>query len=232
MDPVSHESRRSVTVEPVWPYYPEEETPPWPSAAYAAQFASLVQALQIYFRDRADVWVGGHDCVFYHEHTPTRWLMPDLIVLFGLRDRPGDELSCFCVRGDGEIPAAAIEFAGPFLTDGDRALHQGDYATLGVREYYAFDVAGGIIEGYYLADGHYVRWPGEAFDSPTLGLRVVVQEGRLRLAAPGRGALLRTYDEYAALAEEQSRVLAAQEAEIARLRAELARLRASTGGDS
>ena len=201
--------------------YPEEDGKVSESAKHYKQAMQLILALDAFFAPRADVFVGGNLFVYYREGQPKKCFSPDVMVAVGVPARPLEERGSFRMWEEGVPPTVIMELTSSSTRQDDTLRKPSLYATLGVREYYLFDPLGEFLtprlQGYHLdAAQQYAAVPGDELDSPTLGLRLVVRDGWLRLLDPATGLLLPTLEE-----SEAGRLAA--EAEIARLRAELAR---------
>ena len=183
------------------------------------QGAALVLALKLFFADQPDVFVAGNIAFYYQEGNPRKYFGPDVLVARGVRS--GVQRPSYLLWQEGVPPAVIIELTSASTRQEDVLRKPRHYAALGVGEYYLFDPLGEFLtprlQGYHLnADGRYERLSGEEFDSPAMGLRLLVRDGALRLLNLSTGLLLPTQ-------EEQQEALTDAQAEIARLRAELAR---------
>jgi Uma2 family endonuclease len=197
-------------------YYPEEDGKVSESAKHLEQMLQLIAALQSWFAQRADVFVGGNLFVYYRQGEPGKCFSPDVLVAKGVRSRPIEERGSYRVWEEGVVPQVLIELTSESTRQVDTIRKPRQYAALGVHEYFLFDPLGEFLaprlQGYRLNEqGRYERLPGEELDSSELGLRLVVREGWLRLLNPTTNTLLATNTE--------------KDDEIARLRTELARLR-------
>jgi Uma2 family endonuclease len=206
--------------------YPEEDGSVTESDVHFYQGAALVLALKLFFADQPDVFVAGNIAFYYQEGNPRKYFGPDVLVARGVR--PGVQRPSYLLWQEGVPPAVIIELTSASTRQEDVLRKPRHYAALGVREYYLFDPLGEYLtprlQGYHLnAEGRYERLSGEEFDSPAMGLRLLVRDGALRLLNPVTGLLLPTLDEADAALAEKEQALTEAEAEIARLRAELAR---------
>jgi Uma2 family endonuclease len=202
--------------------YPAEDGSVTESDAHFIQGAELVLALKRFFAGRPDVFVAGNMAVYYVRGNPHKYFGPDVLVAFGAPSLPEGTRQSYLLWEEGVPPAVVIELTSASTRREDTVQKPREYAALGVREYYLFDPRGEFLtprlQGYHLAANHrYMRLAGDELDSPALGLRLVVREGKLRLFNPATDTLLPTLN-------DQEATLVAQEAEIARLRAELAQL--------
>lgn len=110
----------------------------------------------------------------------------------------------------------------------------GLYAAMGGPEYYVFDPSGQYLRpsfrAFRLQDDVYRELPAVGgIESPRLGLRLVVDGDRLRLATPEGDLLPEEVVGLARSADELRRCLQAERARARELEAELQRLRARLG---
>ncbi len=221
--------------------YPEEDGKVSESDKHYKQAMRLISELETFFADDPSVFVGGNLFAYYREGDPKQCFSPDVMVVRGVRPRPSAERGSYRVWEEGALPPVIIELTSGSTRREDTMRKPDLYVTLGVPEYYLFDPLGEFLrprlQGYHLnSAGRYERLAGDEFDSPALGLRLVVHDDWLRLWNPATGTLLPTPQEQqevlaaeradhamtqAALAASEAARLA-DKAEIARLRAELA----------
>lgn len=211
--------------------YPEEDGSVTESDVHFYQGAALVLALKLFFAAQPDVFVAGNIAVYYQEGNPRKYFGPDVLVARGVR--PGVQRPSYLLWQEGVPPTVIIELTSASTRQEDVLRKPRHYAALGVQEYYLFDPLGEFLtprlQGYHLNPaGQYERLIGEEFDSPALGLRLLVRDGVLRLFNPATGTLLPTQEEQQEALTEKDQALSEAEAEIARLRAEVARLRETT----
>jgi len=206
--------------------YPEEDGKVSESDKHYKQAMRLISELETFFADDPRVFVGGNLFVYYREGDPKQCFSPDVMVVPGVRLRPSAERGSYRVWEEGALPAVILELTSGSTRREDTIRKPDLYAGLGVPEYYLFDPLGEFLrprlQGYHLnAAGRYERLTGDEFESPALGLRLVVREDWLRLWNPATGALLPTTREWQATVTAMEIERAADKAEIARLRAEL-----------
>jgi Uma2 family endonuclease len=198
-----------------------------------------VEALDIYFQDRADVYVSGNLFLYYREGDPRAVVAPDVFVVFAAekRDRPSYKL-----WEEPKAPDFVLEITSKSTRSEDQESKPQTYAQLGVREYVQFDPTGDYLkpplQGLRLVAGTYELLPvTERPDgtlvlySAVLELELHVENGRLHFYAAETGQKLLTHREaeQARLQAEHARLQAEQDrvqAEQARLQAEQARLQA------
>ncbi len=218
--------------------YPEEDGKVSESDKHYTQAMDLIQVLRGFFKPDPRVFVGGNLFVYYREGDPKQCFSPDVMVVPGVRPRPSAERGSYRVWEEGALPAVIIELTSGSTRREDTIRKPDLYAALGVPEYYLFDPLGEFLrprlQGYHLnSAGRYERLAGDEFDSPALGLRLVVRDEWLRLWNPATDTLLPTTGEWQATVTSQQTVINDQQAaldvaqaEIARLRAELAQQQA------
>ena len=123
-------------------------------------------ALRSRFRDREDVLVAMELVVYYERGDNTAWLRPDVQVVFGA-GRAGNR-STYKVWEEGQPPDFVLEVASPSTAGHDARYKVGEYARMGVREYWRLDPEGALmeaaLEGYAATGGRYE--PVEAVERP------------------------------------------------------------------
>ncbi len=126
-------------------------------------------ALRNHFRDREDVLVAMELAVYYERGDETRWLQPDVQVVFGVRR--GGNRSSFRIWQEGKAPDFVLEVASPSTAENDAWHKAREYAKLGVREYWRLDPEGSLmgteLEGYAVSGGRYA--PLERIERPGIG---------------------------------------------------------------
>ena len=190
-------------------------------------------ALHNHFRDRHDVLVAMELVVYYKRGDNTAWLRPDVQVVFGV-ERGGNR-STYKVWEEGQAPDFVLEVASPSTAEHDVRYKAGEYARIGVREYWRLDPEGTLmgtaLEGYAATGGRYE--PVEAVEVPGRGRRLRSRVLGLDLRSRKRdGATVlvfadpRTGEEFDGAPEEAER-----RRRIAENRADVAEVRASAERD-
>ena len=114
-------------------------------------------ALEERFRDREDVLAAMELVVYYQRGNNAAWLQPDVLVAFGVGR--GGNRSTYKVWEEGKPPDFVLEVASPSTAEHDARYKAGEYARMGVREYWRLDPQGALmgtaLEGYALTGGRY-----------------------------------------------------------------------------
>src|SRR5437763_2051267 len=96
-----------MAIQPTSVYYPPEDGKLTETDRHFKQCLRLVEALDLYFADRSDVFVGGNIALFYEEGKKNRFFGPDVLVAFGVpRDK---ERSSYFLWEEGVPPAVIID---------------------------------------------------------------------------------------------------------------------------
>ena len=129
-------------------------------------------ALRNHFRDRQDVLVAMELAVYYKRGDNTAWLQPDVQVVFGVGR--AKNRGTYKVWKEGQAPDFVLEVASPSTAEHDARYKAGEYARIGVSEYWRLDPEGTLmgtaLEGYAAAGGRYE--PVEAVEMPGRGRRL------------------------------------------------------------
>lgn len=218
-------------------YYPERDGKPIAeSDVHRRELSALIEVLEHYFVDAADVYISGNLMFYYEEGNPAAVTSPDVFVV---KDVPKKLRRTYKLWEEQQPPVTVFEITSRSTRLEDKGNKRELFAELGVREYFLFDPLSEYLkppfQGFRLAGEKYVPIEpevGGALVSEELGLRIVRDDSYLRLSDRATGErLLRASELYAVLraGEQQANAEAAArravEEEIKRLRAELARLR-------
>ena len=111
-----------------------------------------VGVLDVYFAQRADVYVSGDLLLYYEEGKVDKRVAPDVFVVFGAEKR---KRMTYKVWEEGKAPDFVMEVASPTTWERDRDMKRGLYERLGV---------GGVLA---------VRPDGDAFRATAGGVAVV-----------------------------------------------------------
>ena len=123
-------------------------------------------ALRNRFQDREDVLVAMELAVYFERGDNRAWLRPDVQVVFGV-GRAGNR-STYKVWEEGKPPDFVLEVASPSTAGHDARYKAGEYARMGVGEYWRLDPEGALmgtaLEGYAATGGRFE--PVEAVERP------------------------------------------------------------------
>lgn len=193
----------------------------------------LLDALEEYFRDNAQVYISGNIFVYYKDEAgEMQSVSPDILVVRGVQKK---RRRIYNLEVEGKAPEVVIELTSLSTKKEDLGNKRFVYANLGVKEYFIFDPFGDTmrpaLRGFRLEGGDYVPIVGTRLKSEVLGLELRLEDGKLRLydfkqnqrllTRAESHAARRAAETKAAIAETKA---AAVEAENARLREELAKL--------
>lgn len=95
-----------------------------------------VEALDLYFQNRPEVYVSGNMFIYYEEGNPEAVIAPDVFVVVGTAKR--DRMSYFLWR-EPKGPDFVLEITSRSTRTKDQGPKRGTYAFLGVREYFQYD---------------------------------------------------------------------------------------------
>ena len=213
---------------------PQADEVEYPEGHWVAQSVSHGDAveqatgsLRHHFREREDVLVAMELVVYYRRGNNRVWLQPDVQVVHGVGRSPSR--STYLVWEEGKPPDFVLEVASPSTADRDAQHKVGEYASVGVREYWRLDPAGELmakpLEGCVARAGGYEPVPAVAAGGRTwLWSEVLGLE--LRGERRERGTVLvfrdpRTGEEWAS-ADERERLAVERERQAAEERASAA----------
>ena len=161
---------------------------------------------------------------------------PDLLVAFNVDPAAHRARNGYLIPEQGKPPDFVLEVASPSTAERDEGVKRGDYARMGIPEYWRFDHTGGelyaaALAGDRLAGREYRPIPvhraadgGYWGRSAVLGLDLCWQEGELRFWDPVGHRYLVTHDEMHDIVRASEVRLALERA--ARVAAEAARAEA------
>jgi len=186
-----------------------------------------VEALDIYFQHRADVYVSGNMFIYYEEGNPEAVIAPDVFVVFGTAKR---ERSSYFLWQEPKGPDFVLEITSRRTRSQDQGPKRGTYAFLGVPEYFQFDPTGDYLrpplQGLRLVGDHYVALPTNqspegtlSVSSAVLGMELRVESGVLHFYDPTTGQKLFSHREAEQERQAALAALRAAEARIAELEA-------------
>ena len=193
---------------------PQADEVEYPEGQWVAQSVShgdaveqATGALRQHFRERAEVLVAMELRVYYRRGNNQVWLQPDVQVVHGVGRSPSR--SSYLVWQEGKPPDFVLEVASPLTAAKDAQDKVGEYASLGVREYWRLDPVGELmaspLEGCVARAGGYKPVPAVAV-AGRAWLRSEVLGLELRGEWRERGVVLvfrdpRTGEEWASAAE-------------------------------
>ena len=165
------------------------------------------------FQERKDVFVTGDTCVFYDKNNPTRCLIPDVMVVHGVKDKEKNmnKLSYKVWEEGNKYPDFIIEVTSPSTELKDREMAKTTYETIfKVSEYFMFDPNEGKLEGYRRIGNEYKsieRNDNARYASYQLGKNIelgVVERG---IAIFKDGKRLLYYEEYGKVVKEKDKAI-------------------------
>ena len=217
-------------------FYPETDGVPLPDGEFQYPlFHTVVMPLRHHFRNRPHARVNGNTFIYYEEGNPARWISPDCYVAFDVDVSLIEYHNTYRVWAIGKPPDFVMEIGSKSTARRDMREKRALYAKLGVGEYWRYDATddsafyGEPLIGEHLMDGAYERLPlspmpdGIWGHSPTLGLDLHWDAGRLWFYDSETGERLLSYDDQAEALEEVEDAL--QESEAAHRATEVARRR-------
>lgn len=234
-------------------HYPESDGQPMTESDPTRDYLTYcVEALNLFFQGRSQIYVSGNLFIYYEEGNPRAVVSPDVFVIFGVTKRQRRVYKTW--EEGGKVPAFVMEITSRTTRQQDEVTKPQLYARLGVQEYFQYDPTGDYLspqlKGFTLVNGTYQPLPLEELPdgrwriaSAALGLDLclpppagtalaVVTNGQipraLRLHDPTTGEQLPNYQEsIASRNQERERAEQARErAKQERERAEQARERA------
>lgn len=212
-------------------YYPESDGEPMAETQlHMKEMVYLVEALEEHFQDTPDVFVAANLFFYYGRGRRDAVVAPDLFVVRGIPK--GLRRKYLLWEEDGKIPCFVAELTSASTRREDLVAKKELYERLGVEEYVLFDPYGEYLrppfQGHCLVNGRYRSMDFEldgSLMSRALGLRLRVEDGRLRLLDPETGIPLLRNEEKTEVLRQQAVVQREAEERIRALEAELARLR-------
>jgi Uma2 family endonuclease len=202
-------------------FYPSSDGKPMAETTiHVRTIMLLLEALQDWFRGRADVFLAADLFWYWEEGNPKAVCAPDVMVVPGVPAT--DRRSFFTWKENGAIPAVVFEIASQGTWQEDLYDKFSLYERLGVREYFIFDPEALYLrpplQGFRLEEAKYRRIVSGADGSllsPELGLYLRPEETMLRLIDSKNGNAILTREEEVEQAKQRIKDL---EAELARLR--------------
>jgi len=144
-----------------------------------------VEALDMYFQPRADVYVSGNMFIYYEEGNPEAVIAPDVFVVVGTAKR---ERSSYFLWQEPKGPDFVMEITSRRTRSQDQGPKRGTYAFLGVPEYFQYDPTGDYLrpplQGLRLVGDHYEALPTRQEPDGTLSVFSAVLGLELRVEGP------------------------------------------------
>ncbi|WP_438000061.1 Uma2 family endonuclease [Sorangium sp. So ce185] len=200
---------------------PHDDGEPMESDRHRKQMLLLIESLDLFWKDRDDVYVSGNMAIYFSELQTMKndFRGPDVFVVLDTVRR--DRKSWVVWQENGRTPDLVIELLSESTESVDRGEKMRIYAkVLRVPEYFLFDPMKNLLEGYALDVGSRAYRPmdpsaGGELVSQQLGLRLGVRDGSY-LGSEGKwlrwldaeGRTLPTAEEQARAAEERAQALA------------------------
>lgn len=178
-------------IPPTQIYYPSADGEPMAESDFQRiPLSYAVEALDLYFEDRPDVYVSGNIFVYYEEGRPASVVAPDVLVVIGVPKRK--RRSYMLWQEGGKAPDFVLEITSSATWTVDQGPKWGTYSLLGVREYFQYDPTADylnpVLKGWRLNGRNYDPLPTHALNgtasvfSEVLGLelRADLQHGEVR----------------------------------------------------
>lgn len=198
--------------------------------------STLYTLLQTFFAERTEVSVLANMSLYYEKGQPARWYAPDLMVCFGVENKPR---RVYRTWKENVFPQVVFEAASEATVESDLGKKYLEYDRLGAEEYYLLDPERAYLPQPLMAFQRenggrllLVKMENDRVYSPRLGLEIVDTGKKFRLFDNTRQEFLLTLREaetglqiFETKFEQAEAERLQAEAENARLQAEVARLR-------
>jgi Uma2 family endonuclease len=214
--------------------YPSEDGAPMAETPiHAVAMILLFQALQDFFRDRSDVYIGIDMFWYWKKGDPKACHAPDVFVVPGVGRRGRRSFRSW--EDNGAVPAVPFEMASKKTWRAALGKVKNNYEAQGVKEYFIFDptreyLKAPIVAFRLGADGRYQQLEADLADgsvvSMELHVRLVPDGEILRMVDLATGQLILTREERAEVARREKDALAV---EVERLKALLAQQQEKNG---
>jgi len=150
-----------------------------------------VEALDIYFQHRPDVYVSGNMFIYYEEGNPEAVVAPDVFVVVGTAKRAR---SSYFLWQEPKGPDFVLEITSRRTRSQDQGPKRGTYAFLRIPEYFQYDPTGDYLrpplQGLHLVGDHYEALLTRQSPDGTLSVSSAVLGLELRV----EGGVLHFYD--------------------------------------
>ncbi len=198
-------------------FYPETDGEPMAASdRHRKEMTRTLDAFEAHFQPKPDAYVSGDIFMYYVKGEPEAVIAPDILISFGLdkKDRP-----TYKVWEEGKVPEFVMEFASEETYDKDLTIKKDTYASLGIRDYFLFDVQQLYLPvplmGFSLVDGRYVRISEDSvggLHAASLNLDFQVRDEGLGIYDPVAGKWLQTAAEIQAARADREAAARQQEA--------------------
>ena len=189
----------------------------------------IIDMLQQRYRGQP-VYVTGDLLLYYKEGDPTRYLVPDVFVVFD--SDPGPRRTYKIWEENGKSPHVVIEVTSRWTQSEDLKHKPQKFAQIGVEEYFLYDPTADYLvpplRGFRMTDGEYVPIELDmkgGLVSEQLNVRLCIEASQLVMYDLATGERLQTEAEAEHTAREREQALRereralreAAEAEVQRL---------------
>ena len=199
-------------------FYPETDGEPMAASdRHRKEMTRTLDSFEVHFQAKPDAYVSGDIFMYYVKGEPDAVVAPDILISFGLdkKDRP-----TYKVWEEGKVPEFVMEFASEKTHDKDLTIKKDTYASLGIRDYFLFDVQHLYLPvplmGFSLVDDRYVRVSegsvGGGLHAASLNLDFHVREDGLGIYDPVAGKWLQTAAEIQAARADREAAARQEEA--------------------
>lgn len=172
-------------------FYPEGDGLPMAESDPTRDYLVYgVEALNLYFQNRPDVYVSGNLFIYYRQSVPDAVVAPDVFVVFGVEKKKRKSYKVW--QEGNRLPASFIlEITSQSTQENDEQDKPQKYQKLGVSEYFQYDPTGDYLnpqlKGSRLVGDRYqpiaatLRPDGSlSLQSQALGLELRLTNGELR----------------------------------------------------
>ncbi|MBW4599266.1 MAG: Uma2 family endonuclease [Calothrix sp. FI2-JRJ7] len=124
--------------------YPHSDGKPMAESDPARDYLIYgVEALDIYYQNRTDVYVSGNLYIYYTQGVPSDVVAPDVFVVFGVRKK---KRLTYKVWEEGYIvPSFVLEVTSATTQENDQKEKSITYASIGVSNYFQYDPTGDYL---------------------------------------------------------------------------------------
>lgn len=194
-------------------FYPESDGKPMAETdVHRKLMSTLIASLEIFFKDRNDIYVTGNIMFYYEEGNPRTSIAPDVMIVKGVHKKLRRTFRLW----EENVPDVIFEISSRKTRNADFKKKYLLYEGFGVKEYYIFDpeyryLSQEPLFAFHLENKLFKKMKvekGRIF-SPSLNLEIVNTGETLRLFNPETEEFLPTMEEL--------------ESEVERLKAELAK---------